>query len=120
METESSELGRVTDSEMIENLPLVARNYTQIIGLNPGVAQEANDARGLGRGGGALAAMPGGGSIMAQGATAVDNNFEMNGLSVNDMESSMFYSAGIPVPNPDTIEEFKVQTAQYDLSLIHI
>jgi len=82
--------------------------------LNPGVAQEANDARGLGRGGGALAAMPGGGSIMAQGATAVDNNFEMNGLSVNDMESSMFYSAGIPVPNPDTIQEFKVQTAQYD------
>jgi hypothetical protein len=114
LETESSELGRVTDSEMVENLPLVSRNYTQIIGLNPGVAQEANDARGLGRGGGALAAMPGGGSIMAQGATAVDNNFEMNGLSVNDMESSMFYSAGIPVPNPDTIQEFKVQTAQYD------
>ncbi len=114
LETESSELGRVTDSQMIENLPLVARNYTQIIGLNPGVAQEANDARDLGRGGGSLAAMPGGGSIMAQGATAVDNNFEMNGLSVNDMESSMFYSAGIPVPNPDTIQEFKVQTAQYD------
>ena len=114
LQTESSDLGRVTDSQMIENLPLVARNYTQIIGLNPGVAQEANDARGLGRGGGALAAMPGGGSIMAQGATAVDNNFEMNGLSVNDMQSSMFYSAGIPVPNPDTIQEFKVQTAQYD------
>ncbi|MGD0155692.1 MAG: TonB-dependent receptor [Terracidiphilus sp.] len=114
LQTESSELGRVTDSEMVENLPLVSRNYTQIIGLNPGVAQESNDARGLGRGGGALAAMPGSGSIMAQGATAVDNNFEMNGLSVNDMESSMFYSAGIPVPNPDTIQEFKVQTAQYD------
>ncbi len=114
LQTETSELGRVTDSEMVENLPLVSRNFTQIIGLNPGVAQEANDARGLGRGGGALAAMPGGGSIMAQGATAVDNNFEMNGLSVNDMQSSMFYSAGIPVPNPDTIEEFKVQTAQYD------
>ena len=114
LETESSELGRVTDSEMVENLPLVSRNYTQIIGLNPGVALEANDARGLGRGGGALAAMPGGGSIMAQGATAVDNNFEMNGLSVNDMQSSMFYSAGIPVPNPDTIQEFKVQTALYD------
>jgi hypothetical protein len=114
LETESSELGRVTDSEMVENLPLVSRNYTQIIGLNPGVAQEANDARGLGRGGGALAAMPGNGSIMAQGATAVDNNFEMNGLSVNDMQSSMFYSAGIPVPNPDTIQEFKVQTTLYD------
>lgn len=114
LQTESSELGRVTDSQMVENLPLVSRNYTQIIGLNPGVAQEANNASNLGRGGGALAALPGGGSIMAQGATSTDNNFEMNGISVNDMQSSMFYSAGIPVPNPDTIQEFKVQTAQYD------
>ena len=114
LQTESSELGRVTDSEMVENLPLVSRNYTQIIGLNPGVAQEANNASNLGRGGGALAALPGSGSIMAQGASSTDNNFEMNGLSVNDMQSSMFYSAGIPVPNPDTIQEFKVQTAQYD------
>lgn len=114
LQTESSELGRVTDSQMIENLPLVSRNYTQIIGLNPGVAQEANNASNLGRGGGALAALPMSGSIMAQGATSTDNNFEMNGLSVNDMQSSMFYSAGIPVPNPDAIQEFKVQTAQYD------
>jgi hypothetical protein len=114
LETESSELGRVTDSEMVENLPLVARNYTQIIGLNPGVAQEATNASNLGRGGGSQAGLPGGGSIMTQGSTSSDNNFEMNGLSVNDMQSSMFYSAGIPIPNPDTIQEFKVQTTQYD------
>src|SRR5579863_10353649 len=114
LETESSELGRVTDAQMVENLPLVARNYTQIVGLNPGVAQEATNASNLGRGGGSQAGLPGGGSIMTQGSTSSDNNFEMNGLSVNDMQSSMFYSAGIPIPNPDTIEEFKVQTAQYD------
>ena len=114
LQTESSELGRVTDSQMIENLPLVTRNYTQIIGLNPGVAQEVNNAGDIGRGGGSLAAVPGGGSIMSQGATSVDNNFEMNGLSVDDMQSSMIYSSGIPIPNPDTIQEFKVQTAQYD------
>ena len=52
LQTESSELGRVTDSEMVENLPLVARNFTQIIGLNPGVAQELNNAGNIGRGGG--------------------------------------------------------------------
>ena len=44
LQTESSELGRVTDSEMLENLPLVTRNFTQVIGLNPGVAQEVNNA----------------------------------------------------------------------------
>jgi len=45
LETESSVLGRVTDGEMVENLPLVTRNYTQIIGLNPGVSQEVTAAR---------------------------------------------------------------------------
>jgi hypothetical protein len=114
LQTESSELGRVTDSQMISNLPLVSRNYTQIVGLNPGVAQEVNNAANIGRGQGAQAGLPGGGSIMAQGATASDNNFQINGIPVNDMQSSMIYSPGIPIPNPDTIQEFKVSTAQFD------
>ena len=53
---------------MLENLPLVTRNFTQIIGLNPGVAQEVNNAADIGRGGGSQDANPGGGSIMSQGA----------------------------------------------------
>ncbi len=114
LQTESSELGRVTDSEMLENLPLVTRNFTQVIGLNPGVAQEVNNAAQIGRGGGSQDANPGGGSIMSQGATSTDNNFEMNGLTINDVQGSWIYSSGIPAPNPDTIQEFKVQTALYD------
>jgi hypothetical protein len=114
LQTESSELGRVTDSEMLENLPLVTRNFTQIIGLNPGVAQEVNNASEIGRGGGSQDANPAGGSIMSQGATSTDNNFEMNGLTINDIQGSWIYSSGIPAPNPDTIQEFKVQTALFD------
>ncbi len=114
LQTESSELGRVTDSEMVENLPLVARNFTQIIGLNAGVAQELNNAAANGRGGGSLSGDPGSGSLMTQGGTAADNNFEMNGLPIDDVQGSMTYSMGIPVVNPDTIQEFKVQTALYD------
>ena len=60
LQTESSELGRVTDSEMLENLPLVTRNFTQIIGLNPGVSQEVNNASQIGRGGGSQDANPAG------------------------------------------------------------
>jgi len=114
LQTESSELGRVTDSEMIESLPLVTRNFTQVIGLNPGVAQEVNNASQIGRGGGSQDANPAGGSIMSQGATSTDNNFEMNGLTINDIQGSWIYSSGIPAPNPDTIQEFKVQTALFD------
>ena len=114
LQTESSELGRVTDSEMLENLPLVTRNFTQIIGLNAGVSQEVNNAGSVGRGGGSQEANPAGGSIMSQGATSTDNNFEMNGLTINDTQGSWIYSQGIPAPNPDTIQEFKVQTALFD------
>lgn len=114
LQTESSELGRVTDSVMIENLPLVTRNFTQIIGLNAGVSQEVNNAGDVGRGGGSQEANPADGSIMSQGATSADNNFEMNGLTINDTEGSWIYSQGIPAPNPDTIQEFKVQTALFD------
>jgi Carboxypeptidase regulatory-like domain len=114
LQTESSELGRATDSQMLENLPLVTRNFTQIIGLNPGVSQEVNNASETGRGGGSQEANPAGGSIMTQGATATDNNFQMNGLTMNDMQGSWIYSAGIPAPSPDAIQEFKVQTALYD------
>ena len=114
LQTESSELGRVTDSEMLANLPLVTRNFTQVIGLNPGVSQEANNASEIGRGGGSQEANPAGGSIMTQGATSTDNNFQMNGLTINDVQGSWIYSAGIPAPNPDTIQEFKVQTALFD------
>jgi hypothetical protein len=38
----------------------------------------------------------------------------MNGLTINDIQGSWIYSSGIPAPNPDTIQEFKVQTAMYD------
>ncbi len=114
LETESSELGRVTDSEMLESLPLVTRNFTQIIGLNAGVSQEVNNASSVGRGCGSQDANPGGGSIMSQGATSTDNNFQMNGLTINDTQGSWIYSQGIPAPNPDTIQEFKVQTALFD------
>ena len=115
LETQSSTLGRVTDSVLIENLPLVTRNFTQIIGLNPGVAQEANNAGANGRGGGGQGASPGSGSFLSNGATSVDNNFKMNGVPVNDVaQSPGGGSPGAPVPNPDTIQEFKVQTALYD------
>ena len=112
LQTQSSVLGRVTDAEMVEDLPLVARNYTQIVALNPGVSQELNSAGQLGRG---STSQPGsGGSIVSQGGTSVDNNFEMNGLPVDDIQSSAGFDAGVPVPNPDAIEEFRVQTALFD------
>ncbi len=114
VQTESAELGTVTDSRMISSLPLAARNYLQIIGLNPGVSAELTDAGDLGKGGSSLAT--GGAGFSASGAVTNDNNFQMNGVPVNDNFSAGEFSGGIPIPNPDTLEEFKVVTTPYDAS----
>ncbi len=114
VQTNSSALGNVTDQRMVENLPLVTRNYTQILGLSPGVSGEVNNSASIGRGNSSQAAATGGYST--GGNSTNDNNFQMNGTEVNDLMGEGEISGGIPVPNPDSIEEFKVQTGQYDAS----
>ncbi len=108
LQTASSALGHVTSEEMVTNLPLVTRNYTQIIGLNAGVASEVTNATQLGRGSG------GENSFSSAGGTTKSNNFQMDGVAIDDLQSSGDFSGGVAIPNPDTIQEFKVQTGQYD------
>jgi hypothetical protein len=108
VQSKSNTLGRVVDSRAVESLPLVTRNYTQIIGLSPGITSDVTDAGALGRGTGGTS------PPNAHGNRSYDNNFQMNGLGVNDIFSQGTISGGVPVPNPDTIMEFKVQTGQYD------
>jgi len=112
LQAESSTLGRVTSGEQVQALPLAMRNFTQIIGLNPGVSTEIASAGELGRGGGGNNQDP----TVSSGNWAADNNFQMNGVGVNDIQQSGYFSAGVAIPNPDTIQEFKVQTGQYDAS----
>lgn len=113
LETQSSALGNVTSGEQVRNLPLATRNYTQIIALNPGVNSDVWNSSALGNGGsvsGATAVM------VANGGTFNDNDYQMNGIGINDLGSNGTGSGGVPLPNPDTIQEFRVQTGQYDAS----
>jgi hypothetical protein len=112
LQTESSALGRVTDRALVSNLPLVTRNYTQIVTLSPGIEANVVNATDLGRGNGGLS----GGNFRANGASGADNNFQMNGVQINDLQASGTFSGGVAIPNPDAIQEFKVQTGLYDAS----
>ncbi len=49
VETETTTLGHVVDQMEVANLPLVSRNYTQILALSTGVAAEVTNAAQLGR-----------------------------------------------------------------------
>ena len=115
VETDTSALGRVVNEKAVIDLPLVTRNFAQITGLSPGVVGGVYNAGELGLGGTALSQIAkSNDGIYVRGARSYDNNFLLDGISTNDVQGSASGSGGIPIPNPDTIEEFKVQTGLYD------
>lgn len=55
-------------------------------------------------------------ALVSGGSSYQDNNFQMNGVEINDTAGSGHFTGGTATPNPDSIQEFKVQTGQYDAS----
>ncbi len=108
-QTESSSLGRAVDQQTIEALPLSNRNYTQILSLSPGVVVELPNASALGRGTQ---------NVTANGSKTTSNNIQFNGIDANNLSQNSAASdgeeVGVATPAPDTIQEFKVQTGNYD------
>ena len=106
---ESSSLGRVVDEKATNSLPLANRNYTQILGLYPGVVVSLPSAAQLGSGTQ---------NVAANGAKTTANNFQFNGVNANNLAQNSAANdaeeGGIGIPAPDSIQEFKVQTANFD------
>ncbi len=92
---------------------LASRNYTQILGLSAGANANVNNATAFGKG--TL-------DMSVNGAAPDQNNFQMDGVSVvNALRHRQFAKdcgiyVGIAIPNPDAIQEFKIQTSTYDAS----
>ncbi|MGA9883261.1 MAG: carboxypeptidase regulatory-like domain-containing protein [Candidatus Acidiferrales bacterium] len=109
IQTQNATIGGVISSHDITNLPLSTRNYTQILDLSPGVQTNVANASGFGNGTQ---------DVNVNGSTVSSNNYSMNGVDVSNYTTGMAGQEStyvpIPVPNPDTIQEFRVQTAQYD------
>lgn len=109
-EVESSTLGGVVDETAIGTLPLSNRNYTQILGLSPGVVVDLPNAANLGSGTQ---------NVASDGATPTANNLQFNGVDANNLAQNSAATAessevGTAIPAPDTIQEFRVQTANFD------
>ncbi|HEY1804581.1 MAG TPA: TonB-dependent receptor [Terracidiphilus sp.] len=110
VDTESSTLGSLVDKVRIEALPLANQNYTQILGLSPGVIVDLPNAAVLGEGTQ---------NVASDGATPLSNNIQFNGIDANNLAENSAATAGTSevgtaIPAVDTIEEFRVQTANYD------
>jgi hypothetical protein len=112
MQAEGSTLGGVVGARQLNELPLVTRNYTQIVGLSPGAVMDVNNASAVGRGSQ---------YVYVNGSTNVNNNFLMDGVTVTNFANAgshdyIGFYGSIPIPSPDALQEFKVQTSLYDAS----
>ena len=117
LQTSTVALGRVVSRIAVTGLPLVTRNFAQIADLSPGIVTGVSNAGELGSGGTSLSQIDkSNDGLFVHGARSYDNNFELDGVSVSDVQGSATASGGIPIPNPDAIQEFKVQTGLYDAS----
>ena len=117
VQLDTSALGRTVNDTAVSGLPLVTRNFTQIAGLSPGVTIGVNNAGELGSGGTAVSQLgKSNDGVYVHGSRSYDNNWSLDGISINDAIGAGDASGGIAIPNPDALEEFKVQTGQYDAS----
>lgn len=109
LQTENAASGGTVNELTVVALPLTNRNYTQILGLSPGVASQVPNAATLGRNTV---------NVNVNGGLVSDNSFQMDGQDVSNLQSQgggdTVALGGISVPSPDAIEEFRVQTSQYD------
>ncbi len=110
LQTETSTLGGVVGTRELNELPLVTRNYTQILGLSPGAVMDVNNASGVGRGSQ---------WSYVNGLGNASNNYQMDGASMTIYPNGAThdpttYFGSIPIPSPDALTEFKVQTSLYD------
>lgn len=103
VDTTTSTLKTVVDQKRIEELPLNGRNATQLMKLVVGVTSDprANVTSGT--------TYPGTDPVSVNGGRSNATNFVLDGAQNNDVYSN----AASPLPNPDALQEFSVQTNNF-------
>jgi len=105
VELTSAATGETISAETAGTLPLSTRNFLTLLTLSAGANTELFDSAALGRGQV---------TINVNGQRPTNNNFQLEGVNANDVNLPVLDN--VPLPNPDTIEEFKTQTSLYDAS----
>jgi hypothetical protein len=103
VETTNATTGQTIGTDTIRELPLATQNYQQLLTLSTGAQSDLNASAQLGRG---VV------KIFVNGQREDNNNYLIEGISATDYNVAQSYY--VPLPNPDVIQEFKVQTSLYD------
>ncbi|HUO13697.1 MAG TPA: TonB-dependent receptor [Verrucomicrobiae bacterium] len=105
VDTTDATTGQAIESNTIRALPLATQNFQQLLTLSSGAQSELNAAAQLGRGDV---------RIEVNGQREDNNNYSIEGISATDYNVAELTNT--PLPNPDVVQEFKVQTSLYDAS----
>jgi carboxypeptidase family protein/TonB-dependent receptor-like protein len=105
VETTTATTGQAIESKTIRDLPLATQNFQQLLTLSSGAQSELNASAQLGRGNV---------RVIVNGQREDNNNYLIEGISATDYNVAQ--ATNIPLPTPDVIQEFKVQTSLYDAS----
>ena len=105
IETTAATTGQAIEAVTIRNLPLATQNFQQLLTLSSGAQSDLNAAAQLGRGDV---------RIIVNGQREDNNNYLIEGISATDYNVAELTNT--PLPNPDVVQEFKVQTSLYDAS----
>jgi Carboxypeptidase regulatory-like domain len=108
VETESTQLGDVIDSQKMLALPLNGRSYLDLLGLQAGVAPTTAGTIGGDRP--VSGYITNAGNISVNGQRETANAFLVNG---GDVSEGRNLGAGL-VPNLDSVEEFRLITNSFD------
>ena len=105
VQTEDAARGTVIEQDQIRQLPLPTRNFQQLLTLTTGTSGPVQNSSELGRG-----AAP----IYVNGNRSTSNSVIINGTDANSIGTGS--TPNLAVPATDTLQEFIVQTSQYDAS----
>lgn len=108
LQTEESSTGQVIGTREINATPLNGRNWVYIAQLSAGVTPSVG-ARGTGKG-----------DFAANGMSAEQNNFLLDGVDNNTAVVDYLNGSSYVVrPPPDALAEFKIQTGNYSAEFGH-
>jgi hypothetical protein len=106
LETETSERGQTITNYQSEALPLVSRNYSDLLGLVPGSRQAPTAATTS-----SINSLVRAGSYNVNGLRSMFNNFLLDGLDNNAYgESNQGFDNQIIAVPPDSVAQFQVVT----------
>ena len=104
IQTDGPQIGLALDARAVSHLPLLTRNFTQLLALAPGTSAYLADGTVVGRNSQ---------NISVNGARVTQNNFQINGIDAN---AGIGRGVGLANPAAESIQEFRVQTSLYDAS----